>query len=509
MTKFFLSIDNGGTNTKAVIFDEKGVQIAVSSFPTEKIEEQDGFREVDLTDLWDSLCCSINKVLDKASLSAQDIVAVSCVGHGKGLYLLDKNMQVFRNGILSTDERALKETAFFGQRIDVIWKKTRQQVMAAQSPVLLCWLKQNEPDTYKQIGWILSAKDFIRFKLTGQISQEIGDASGNNLIDLNTQKYDQSILDFFEISEMSTALPKLIDSTTIAGNVSAEAAEESGLAAGTPVVGGLFDIDACTLGAGVLDNSYLNIVAGTWNINVYPTPEFSGRNNGLMNSIFPTGEFLVEASSPTSAANLDIILNTLMEGLREELQELGISIYAVMEAFLQKDHIAASKLLFFPYLYGSQTGKKAQGCFLGMTSTTTKPEMIRAVYEGIVLAHRYHIEQLMKGLKKFPAEVRISGGAANSQAWMQMFADVLGLTVETVKATEIGGLGGAIAAAVGIGEYPSLEIAVANMVTVEKRFQPDFQKKAIYDVKYETFKKLLVEMLPVWQEIEKMQEKMG
>lgn len=487
--RYFLSVDYGGTNTKSIIISEKGEQIAVSSFETLSIEDKIGFREVNLEETWSAIENAIREVIRKSNLLPEDIVAVTCIGHGKGLYLLDKDNKELRNGILSTDSRATDIAQSLENKVHEIWDKTHQHIVGVQNPVLLQWLKRNEPENYARIGSILSAKDYIRFKLSDTINQEYTDASGNHWINFNTGTYDKDILDFFDISEVWDALPPLVSSSDKVGEITPSIAEKTGLKAGTPVIAGLFDIDACAIGSGVSDDSLFSVIAGTWNINSYPSQNFASQNSGQMNSYFPNKEVLVEGSSPTSAGNLAIMLKTLMS---EEISNLpeDVSIYSVLEEFLEHTDAKFSKVIFYPFLYGNNIGKSADACFLGLSSTTTKSEMLRAVYEGIVFAHRQHIEKLLETLGHKPMAVRLSGGATNSPAWMQIFADIINLPIETVEGTELGGLGGAILCRQALDKL-SLKECIDDMVMVKQRFVPLQSEVAIYDKKYDVYQNSL------------------
>ncbi|MBM7635478.1 FGGY-family carbohydrate kinase [Streptococcus saliviloxodontae] len=501
---YFLSIDYGGTNTKAIIFDDKGNQIAVSAFATLKIEEVSGQREVDLAETWRAISQAIRSVIGKAAIAPEEIAGVACIGHGKGLYLLDKNGREFTRGILSTDGRAQELAKHFEENIAQIWPLTQQHVVGVQNPVLLAWLKENKPEIYQEIGAVLSAKDYVRFKLTGRINQEFGDASGNHWINFRTGTYDDRIFDFFGIPEMRAALPDLVDYAEIVGGVSEEAAHQTGLAVGTPVVGGLFDIDACAIGSGVLDDQTFSVIAGTWNINTYPSKTAAGKASGQMNSYFPNRDFLVEASSPTSAGNLDAMLRMLMSEEMRNAKEAGQSIYDSLEIFLEETDASYQPLIFFPFLYGSTTGQDASACFFGLKTSSSKSQMIRAVYEGIAFAHRQHIEDLIETRGQKPSTIRLTGGATNSRAWMQIFADILQTPIEVVEGTELGGLGGAIAslqAQSGLG----LEDAVDKMVRVKERFEPNNSEMTVYNKKYQVYKELLAAMSPVWQSLQELE----
>lgn len=499
--RYFLSIDYGGTSTKAILFDEKGKEIHVSSFPTLRIENKPGFREIDLEVMWQAICDSIKEVIKKAAIKSSDIAAIVPIGHGKGLYLLNKDKEVFCHGILSTDERAKELAASFEATINELWEMTKQHVVAVQSPVLLRWLKEYEPAIYNQIGWVMSAKDFIRFKLTGNLNQEYGDASGNHWINFQTGTYDPAILSFFGIDEIFQALPELVDCKDLVGIVTKEVASLTGLIEGTPVLGGLFDIDACAIGSGVLEEDTFSLISGTWNINAFPSKQAASQSSGQMNSYFPNRDFLIEASSPTSAGNLDIILKMLMSEEMKNIKEHGgESIYETLEIFLENTDATYNDLIFLPFLYGSNASTDAKSCFFGLSTRTTKSHLLRSVYEGIAFAHKQHIEQLILAKGSAPRVIRMTGGATRSKAWVQMFADILNLPIETVAASEVGGLGGALIAKSTLDGI-SLEKAMAEMVVVKDSYQPNSEQSQYYQQKYDIYQQLLRAMAPVWQSL--------
>ncbi len=509
MASYFLTIDNGGTNTKAIIIDLSGKQISVSSFPTVRIEDRPGFHEINMNVLWQSICKAIQKAISDKRINPRDIIGVSTVGHGKGLYVLDKNHQVFTHGILSTDTRATKLAEHFEAHLNDIFSISHQHIMPSQSPVILRWLKNNKPELYKQIGTVLAAKDFVRFRLTGSLNQEYGDASGNNLMNLNNQHYDKKLLNFFGIDEIINKLPPLKHFNELCGNVTSKAATETGLVEGTPVFAGLFDIDACAIATGVLDDSLFSVTAGTWNINVFPSNEMALQPSNLMNSIFPNGKFLLEASSATSAGNLAMTIEMLMSEETKNAKDNGHSIYDVLEDFLRHTDASFSHVIFFPFLYGSNVDPDAEGAYIGIQSISSKSSLMRAVYEGIVFAHRHHIEQLINELGHKPCAIRLSGGGTNSPAWIQMFADIFNLPVETIDNSELGGLGGAIASSLGTGVYSSLQEAVKKMSIVNRRFEPNLQQTKIYEQKYKIYCYLLEKLDGSWTKLKNMQERIS
>ncbi|MBP1043573.1 carbohydrate kinase [Vagococcus sp. BWB3-3] len=507
----FLTIDSGGTKTKVVIHDITGKQLAVSSFPTKGVEVKRGFREIDLHEFWEAIQQGILEAVEQESLDPTRIIAISVVGHGKGLYPLNQQGNIFTQGILSTDERGEELAEKFSERIEELWPLTNQSIVGAQAPVLLYWLKQYERKTYEKIGWFLSSKDFIRYQLTGSLKQERGDASGNNLVNFQTKEYDDRILEFFDITEMKSCLPPLIDATDHQATVSEEVAKRTGIPEGTPVLGGLFDIQACTLATGVLNSASFSLIAGTWSINVYPSAKPIMPSSQLMMSLLPSFfneyGYLIEASSATSAGNLELMIDILLSDEKQRALENHKTIYDDLEELLANTSPDFAKMYYLPFLYGSNGGQGAKASFIGLSSTSSKSEMIKAVYEGIVFGHKQHVEQLI-ATGKLPEVIRLSGGAANSAQWAQLFADIINIPVETVEGTELGALGGMILAVYALGNESEIATVMAQTMRIKKRFEPRASFRDIYQKKYRLYKKIIYSHMTIWDDLNKINREM-
>lgn len=507
----FLTIDNGGTSTKVVIHDLMGKQLAVSSFPTKRIEEQPGFREIDLHNLWESIQQAIVMSLKQGDFNPNRVKAISVVGHGKGLYVLNHQGKIFMNGILSTDERAEELTKEFNQKIDRLWPLTNQKIVSVQAPILLNWLKHNQKEKYKEIGYILSAKDFIRAQLTGTITQELGDASGNNLINVTTKDYDSRIMEFFGIDDIQSSLPPLIEATNYKSKTTAEIFEKTGIPIGTPVMGGLFDIQACTLATGIIESNGFSMIAGTWSINVYPDQKNMTFTDDLMTSLLPSffgkNKYLIEASSATSAGNLDIMLSMLLADEKQRAIENNKSIYEDLEILLETTHPDFTTMYYLPFLYGSNGGEGGRASFIGLTSRSSKSEMIKSVYEGIAFGHKQHIEQLINMKKIQPDVIRISGGATNSSQWVQLFTDIIGIPIETVEGTELGALGGMMLADYALGEAEISDV-IKRCVKMKKRYEPRINFQKAYQKKYEIYQKIVQSLKNVWVDLNEINKEM-
>jgi L-xylulokinase len=500
MPSYFMGIDNGGTLTKACIFDQDGREIGGASRGVPLSMPRPGFTERDMETLWRANCEAIREAISSSGIEPEDLRGLACTGHGKGLYLWGRDGKPARPGIVSTDSRAASITEAWNR--DGTAKKafelTCQSVLACQPVSLLRWIKDNEPGVLEASRWIFEVKDYIRFRLTGEAYAEVSDYSGSSLMNLRERRFDDRLLELFGIEGLGGLLPPIRGSTEACGSVSEEAARATGLPAGLPVAGGMFDIDACAVAMDVLDEENICVIAGTWSINEYVSRKPVVDGSVLMNSLFcAPGYFLVEECSPTSAGNNEWFTKLF---LREELREAearGMGVYELAGELAASVPADGQDIVFLPYVFGSQYDPRAKACFVGMDATATRAQLIRAVYEGVALGHRVHVVKLLAS-RAAPRAARLAGGAAKSPLWAQMFADVLELPVETVDANELGALGCAMAAAVASGFYRDLEEAASRMMRVGRRFEPSAAASAIYRRKYERQKTVSAALAGLW-----------
>ena len=365
---------------------------------------------------------------------------------------------------------------------------TMQNYFPAQPAPLLCWLKDNEPAVLARTRWIFLVKDFVRYRLTGEAYAEITNMSASGLLNVRDVCYDQQLLGEYGIADIIDKLPPLRRSAEMCGKVTREAARLTGLREGTPVAGGMWDCDAAAVATGVLDDQKLNIIAGTWGNN-----QFVSRTPVVSKSIFMTtvfsvpGFWLVLEGSPTSASNLEWFVKELMGEERRRAKESGVSVYDICNREVASIGPEEKVPVFLPFLYGSNAGPDAQCTVLGLNGQHHRAHLLRAVYEGIVFSHRTHIEKL-KALREMPRVARIAGGAAGSPVWVQMFADILQLSIESISAKELGALGCAITAGVACGVFPSYQKGVEAMVKVAGRVEPDPRTHEAYERKYSLYR---------------------
>lgn len=488
--RYFLGIDNGGTMTKAALFDLKGKEIASASENTPVLTPKTGYYERDMLLLWRATARTIQKAINKGGIDPADIAGVGCTGHGKGLYLWGKDDKPAYHAIASTDHRAAAITDYWRKdgTADHVKQLTLQNVIECQPAPLLAWLKKEQPDTYANIKWIFEAKDYVRFMLTGEAYAEATDYSGTSLMNLKTQQFDPEILHILGLEEIEECLPPLRYSYENCGYITALASQETGLKEGTPVCGGMFDIDACAIAMDVSSEEKLCTITGTWSINEYLSKTPVTPNSSTLNSLFCIpGYYLIEESSPTSAGNLEWFIDNFLQKEIIDAKAAGQFVYRYIDDTVANTPM--SELLFLPFLYGSNCEGCTTSALVGMTSANSQADVFRAVFEGVAFSHLSHIEKLLKRREK-PKAIRIAGGVVNSAVWLQIFADVIGIPLEVVTTKELGALGCAMAAAVSIGEYQDYSDAAQAMVSVKETIQPNMEMHEKYRKKYERYQKL-------------------
>lgn len=480
---FWLGIDCGGTYLKAGLYDAEGHEHGIHRQSLQTLSPFPGYAERDMHQLWQQCVATIAGLLKQTGVSGGQIKGIGISAQGKGLFLLDKQNRPLGNAILSSDRRALNIVERWQQ--DGIPQKlypvTRQTLWTGHPASLLRWIKEHEPQRYAHIGCVMMAHDYLRWRLTDVKGCEESNISESNLYNMTTGRYDSRLTQWLGISEIDHALPPVVGSAETGGKISEEAAAITGLAAGTPVVGGLFDVVSTALCAGIDDEFTLNAVMGTWAVT-------SGIVRGLReHEAHPyvygryvnDGQYIVHEASPTSSGNL--------EWFTAQWGDLSFDEINRAVASLPK---AGSDLFFLPFLYGSNAGLEMTSGFYGMQALHTRAHLLQALYEGVVFSHMTHLNRMRERFTEVRT-LRVTGGPAHSDVWMQMLADVSGLRIELPQVEETGCFGAALAARVGTGVYRSFSEAQRALEHPIRTLLPDMTAHARYQRKYHHYQHLI------------------
>lgn len=503
--KYYLGIDNGGTTTKAALYTPDGKEVGMASVETKMIVPTPGFVERDMDEMKEANYQVIQKVISKTKIDSKDIAGIAICGHGKGLYLWGKDNKPIRNGIISTDNRAwaYPENWKADGTAEQVYQKTYQDILACQPVSLLAWLRDHEPSSMDKIKWIFECKDYVRFCLTGEAYAEMTDYSGANLLNLKTKTYDMELLELFDLEMLYEALPPLKQSTDMCGYITKEVAEITGLAVGTPVFGGMFDINACALAVDGAHENRICMIAGTWSINEYISKKPVIDGSILMNSLFCLPEYyLIEESSPTSAGNNEWFIKTLLPELKNKVEKHGGSIYEIANKWVASVPIKDDCPIFLPFLMASNVHPNGKGAFVGLTTYHKREHIVKSVYEGIAFSHRYHLDKLLEARTCKVDCIRLAGGVAKSKEWIQIFADIMNYPIEVVDIDETGTLGCAMNVAVGLGDYSSFEEAAEHMIKVKRAIMPNERHTQIYQKRYGIYYNLIEALDPFWGQLQ-------
>jgi L-xylulokinase len=499
---YLLGIDNGGTVAKAAVFAPDGRELAVGERRTESLTPAPGWVEFDAEALWQATAAAVREALERSGIAADRIAAVACTGHGNGLYLVDAEGRPVRHAIFSADTRARAYVERWTAEglARAVRPRTMQALWPGQPNALLAWLTDHEPHVAARTRWCLMCKDYMRMRLTGEAFAELSDMSGTSLLDVATGQYDAGLFESFGIEAWRAKLAPIRLSADVCGRVTPQAAAATGLVPGTPVAGGLFDIDACALSSALLDEHQLGMTFGTWGINQYVS------RTPVVDQVFMTsrycvpGYYLMLEGSATSAGNLEWFLAEWFPRDPDSPPDAAYNLYATIDAWVAQIPAGETGLLFLPFLYGSNVGADATGCLVGLTARHDRRHVARAVYEGVIFGHLLHLRRLL-AVRAMPHSIRASGGAARSDVWMQMAADVFQCPIEVPDGTELGALGAAICAAVAVGMHADYPAACAAMTRCTRRFEPRAELAGTYAAKYERLERLLETLAPAWGDL--------
>lgn len=506
MSKYLLGIDIGSTVSKAALFDLQGNEIAVASSKGETLYPYPGWTERDMDSLWSSTAAAIRGVLAKSGIKPEEIAGIGSTGHGNGVYMLDKQGKPLRNGILSMDSRAADVVTKWQQTdlFENVFPYTIQVFWPAQPNALLVWLKKNEPENYENLGAILMVKDYIKYCLTGEVSADYTDMSAANIMDVHNRCYSKDLMALYGLEEIYDALPPLSQSTDIIGKVTPAAAEVTGLAVGTPVVGGLFDVDASAIGVGVIEANQACIVMGSWSINDVITREPIVDPDLFMTTIFAVDDmFLTIEGSATSATNLEWFVNQCCGDERVEAEKRGVSVYEICNEEVASISPEDFNVVFHPFLYGSYVQPTARAGFYGMAGWHTRAHLLRALYEGVMFGHLSHVEKLRKAGAQIDS-IHLAGGGSRSKVWSQMFADAIELPMTITDGNELGARGAAMAAGVGVGVYEDYADAVKAVVSIVHTYEPNPATTPYYLKRFAEYQRLIEVMKSPWDSLSKL-----
>jgi len=492
--KYTIGIDIGTSGTKTVLFDQNGKKIASSTIEYPMSQPKNGWAEQNPLDWWNAALGTTANVVKESGVDKNDIVGIGLSGQMHSVVLLDKDNNVLRPSILWCDQRTAEECADIEALVGRkrLIEITANPALTGFTASKIMWVKKNEPEIYEKVAHILLCKDYVRFMLTGEYATEVSDASGMQLLDVPNRCWSDEVLEKLDIDK--NFLGKVYESPEITGYITEEAAAVTGLAAGTPVVGGAGDNAAAAVGEGVVSDGRAFTTIGTSGVVFAHTDNIQIDPDGKVHTFCCAVPGAWHVMGVTLAAGQSLRWlrdNICTEEIRQAEAE-GVDPYMIMDKEADQSPIGANCLLYMPYIMGERTphlDPDCRGGFIGLSGMHTRNDLTRAVLEGVC----YSLKDCLGVLDAMgvnPEDMRICGGGGKSKFWRKMLADVYGIPVLRIESDEGPALGVAILAMVGAGLYPSVKDACDTIVRIKDSTANDPENTAKYGEFYKIYKGL-------------------
>jgi xylulokinase len=492
---YLLGIDIGTSGTKTLLVDPRGRILASVTAEYPSYAPKPAWSEQVPEDWWKAAVKTIGQAVRAAGVKPAQVTGIGLSGQMHGSVFLDKSGKVLRRAILWNDQRTGAEcediTRAAGGREKLIALVSNPALTGFTAPKIL-WVRKREPRIYERTSKILLPKDYVRYRLTGEFATEVSDASGTLLLDVRRRSWSHELLRLLDIDPL--LLPAVYESPQISGRLSAEAAEVTGLAVGTPVVGGGGDQAAGAVGNGIVRRGVISATLGTSGVvfahadTVETDP--LGRVHTFCHAV--PGKWHVMGVVLAAGGSLQWFRNKLCQDLAAEAKARKVDPYELITAMAGEVPPGSHGLYFLPYLTGERTphaDPNARAAWVGLSNMHDRAAMARAVMEGATYAMRDCLE-IIRGMGVPITEIRISGGGARSKLWRRLQADIYRGAVWTVSSGEGPAFGVALLAGVGTGVWSSVPEACRAAIRTVSRTRPDRKNVALYDRLYPEYGRL-------------------
>jgi sugar (pentulose or hexulose) kinase len=493
MPHAILAIDIGTQSNRAALLDTAGTLLALAATPIDLSVPQAGWAEQNPNDWWRNTVHNVRAVLESARAAHGDIdvLGIGVCGHMHGTVPLGADGRVLTDAVqLWCDKRAAALTAEIAAMHNPHhWLTATGNVPSpAWLGFKLAWMQRHQPDLYRAAATILTPKDTINFRLTGVLATDFSEASGTFLMDSTTRQWSPAVADALGLD--SGKLPTIAPGSAVIGQMTAEAAAQTGLRAGIPVVAGAGDMLCLLLGMGVIaPGATCDITGSSEIINFYAEqPVLDSR---LMNLHGAGPGWIAFGILDSGGIALKWWKDNFGEPQIEAAKRAGTSPYDLLMAEAAQVLSGAEGLFFLPYLNGERTlgSADSRGVYFGLHMRHRRAHLTRALLEGVCFEMRQSID-IVRDRGVPVTEISTGGGGARSALWSQIKADVYGVPVKTVQGEEAGLVGAMILAGVGCGLFASEAAGVAQLVRTAARFTPNAATQAAYATLFPVYRHL-------------------
>jgi xylulokinase len=492
----FLGIDLGTSSAKALLLRKDGVVLGTCGDEYPIIIPSVGCAEQDPSSWWFAVTGAVRRLLAETGIATRDIAAVGLSGQMHGMVPLDKAGEVVRHAIIWADQRASEYVDYVYEVIgkEAFGRITLNPLSPGFQLATILWMRSHEPLNYRRLAKVILPKDFIRYRLTNTVGTEITDASSTLLFDTTARRWSKRIIEALGLDE--SHFPGLSESLDVVGGVTAAAAEQTGLAAGTPVIAGGSDQPMQAIGNGLTAPGSLSLTTGTGGqlFSVVEHPVFNpDLNTHTFCNVLP-GTWYVMAATLSAGLSLSWFSENIAH--KESFDTLS--------AEAAKIPPGSEGAFFLPYLAGERTphlDPDARAMFFGLTLKHTRAHMTRSIMEGVAYSFRDCLH-VLENLGIRAHRIIASGGGARSAPWLQIQADILAREIHTTGVREQASFGAALAAGVGVGLFRDIPTACAQLLPNEERaIHPDPARSNFYEKCYPIYRDLYLSVRPFGRRI--------
>ena len=482
MAVYLLGIDIGTSSCKAALFRPDGTAAASggSEYPVSYPEK--GRAEQDPRDWWNGVCRAVRNLIGESRIDPAEIAGIGVDGQSWSAVALDSSGEVLCPTPIWTDTRSAEICRETAERIgeEKLFALCGNPAQPGYTWPKILWYRKHRPEVFSKTAKILQSNSYIVYRMTGEMTQDLSQGYGLACFDMRKGCWDEEACETLGIPRHF--LPEIVPCHRVVGKLTREAAGQTGLIEGIPVVAGGLDAACGTLGAGVVSPGQTQEQGGQAGGMSICIDRYAADPRLILGFHVVPGRWLLQGGTTGGGGALKWLRETMCPELS----------FAEMSTLAEQAPAGSGSVTFLPYMAGERSpiwNPGACGVFFGLSFSTTRGQMIRACMEGVAYSLRHNLETAESAGAR-AGTLRAMGGSANSRIWTQIKADVTGCGIEVPGSDTATTLGAAMLAGVGTGLFGSFEEAAAQTVKVRKTFAPDPGVKAVYDQGYETYRKL-------------------
>lgn len=481
MTKYLLAHDLGTSGDKATLFNTDGelIKSVTYEYPTHFFNST--WAEQNPEDWWKAVCRNNQVLLE--GIDKRRVAGMAFSGQMMGCVVVDKNGRPLRDAIIWADQRSQDQEALIRSRIDefTFYQITGHRISASYSIEKLMWIRDQEPDIFRQIYKMLQPKDYVVLRLTGAYVTDYSDASGTNCLDLKKLEWSDELLKLMDLDR--SYLPEAKPSTYVAGEITAGISGECGLAAGTPIIIGGGDGLCAAVGAGSVRQgvTYNYLGSSSWVAFTSSTPVFDKEMRTYNWAHMVPGLYTPNGTMQAAGNSYHFIKETICKDLEIMGREQKISAYELMNREIERSQLGSNGLIYLPYILGERSPRwntNARGAYIGLKMEHERGDMLRACIEGVLMNLNIILGIFRE--EQDISSINVIGGLAKGDVIRQMIADIYGIPARKLNyLDEATSMGAAVAAGVGAGVLESFD-TIERFIRVDDTALPDMRNHEKY-----------------------------